>query len=114
MPEYAFSLTRISPCKDRIADTLFNRENMGQRKLVFSHILCSVTDQKTPINLAMFPYKLLIKLISITLKITQDENISERHFILDMTENLKLSFRNIEVLKDSLQKILNLCINFFS
>ena len=114
MSEYGFSLTLILPYKDRIEDSNLIRGNMGQIKSLFSHILPCVTDQKTPKDSALFPYILLIKLISITLKITQDENICEFHFILDITDNPKLSLRNIEVLKNALQKILNLCIKFFS
>ena len=41
MPEYGFLLTRILPDIDRICDSVFIREKMGQWKPVFSHILCS-------------------------------------------------------------------------
>ena len=41
MREYEFSLTRIHPYKDRIWDSVLIRENTGQWKPVFSHILCS-------------------------------------------------------------------------
>ena len=34
-----------------------------------------------------------------------NENICKFHFTLYMTENPKLSFRNVEVLKDALQKL---------
>ena len=42
MREYVFSLTRIFPYKDRIEDSVLIRENTGQWKPVFSHILSSV------------------------------------------------------------------------
>ena len=41
MCEYQFSLTRILPYRDRVLDSVFIRENKGQWKPVFSHILCS-------------------------------------------------------------------------
>ena len=43
MREYRFSLTRILPYKDRVYDSVLIRENMGQWKPVFSHVLCSVS-----------------------------------------------------------------------
>ena len=43
MGEDEFSLPRIRPYKDRIVDSALIRENTGQRKPVFSHILCSKT-----------------------------------------------------------------------
>ena len=42
MREYGFSLTSILSYEDRIVDSVLIRENTGQRKPVFSHILCSV------------------------------------------------------------------------
>ena len=42
MQKYEFSLTCILPHKDRIYDSVIIRENTGQWKPVFSHILCSV------------------------------------------------------------------------
>ena len=41
MREHGFSLTHFLPYKDRIVDSLFIRENMGQWKPVFVLILCS-------------------------------------------------------------------------
>ena len=41
MREYGFSLTRILPYKDKIYDSVPLRENTGQSKHVFSHILCN-------------------------------------------------------------------------
>ena len=41
MREYGFSLTHILPYRDRIVDSVLIRENTGQWKPVFSHILCS-------------------------------------------------------------------------
>ena len=41
MREYGFSLILILPYKDRIVDSVLIRENMGQSKPVFSHIICS-------------------------------------------------------------------------
>ena len=41
MQEYGFPLTRILPYKDRIYDSVLIRENTGQWKPVFLHILCS-------------------------------------------------------------------------
>ena len=41
MREYGFSLTRILPYKDKIYDSVLVRENTGQWKAVFSHILRS-------------------------------------------------------------------------
>ena len=41
MREYEFLLTRILPYKGKIYDFVLIRENTGQRKPVFSHILCS-------------------------------------------------------------------------
>ena len=41
MREYGFSLTRIFLYKDTIYDFVLIRENTGQWKPVFSHILCS-------------------------------------------------------------------------
>ena len=41
MWEYGFSLTRILPYNGKIVDSVLTRENTGQRKPVFSHILCS-------------------------------------------------------------------------
>ena len=41
MPEYMF-LNRFAPYKDRIEDFVFIRDNMGQRKTVFWHILRNV------------------------------------------------------------------------
>ena len=40
MREYWAFLTLVFPYKDRIEDYVLVRENTGQRKLVFSHILC--------------------------------------------------------------------------
>ena len=40
--DQGFSLTLILPYKDKIADFVLIRENKGQWKPVFSHILCSV------------------------------------------------------------------------
>ena len=39
MPEYGFTVAVIFPCKDRIKDSVLVRENTGQRKTVFWHIL---------------------------------------------------------------------------
>ena len=39
MRESGFSLTRILPYKDRIGDSILIRENKGQRKPAFSHVL---------------------------------------------------------------------------
>ena len=39
MQEYGFSLTLIFAYKDRMDDFVLTRENMGQRKPVFPHIL---------------------------------------------------------------------------
>ena len=39
MREYGFSLTRILPYKDKIVDFVLMRENKGQWKPIFSHIL---------------------------------------------------------------------------
>ena len=41
MREYGFSLTLILPYKDEIYDFVLTRENTGQWKYIFSHILCS-------------------------------------------------------------------------
>ena len=41
MQECRFSLTRILPHKHRIVDSVLIRENAGQLKPIFSHILCS-------------------------------------------------------------------------
>lgn len=41
MPEYWFSRTRIFSNKDKIYDSVLIRENTGQRKPVFWHILRS-------------------------------------------------------------------------
>ena len=43
MPEYEFCLICIFPYKDRAYDSAFIRENTGQRKPVFLHILRSET-----------------------------------------------------------------------
>ena len=43
MREYGFSLTYILPYKDKIYDFVLIRENKGQWKPVFSHVLCSVS-----------------------------------------------------------------------
>ena len=43
MREYGFSLTRILPYEDRIVGSVLKRENTGQQKPVFSHILSSVS-----------------------------------------------------------------------
>ena len=43
MREYEFSLTHILPYKDKVVDFVLIRENTGQWKPVFSHILCSGT-----------------------------------------------------------------------
>ena len=40
MREYEFSLIRILPYKDRIVNSVLIRENTGQWKPAFSHILC--------------------------------------------------------------------------
>ena len=45
MPEYGFLLNCIFPYKDRTVDSVLIRENTGQWKPVFSHILCSVIKQ---------------------------------------------------------------------
>ena len=79
--------------------------NTGFLWPVFSRILEYFTQYYWPESSAIFPYSLLIKLISITLEITMNENICKFHFTLYMTENPKLSFRNVEVLKDALQKL---------
>ena len=42
MREYGFSLKCILPYDDRVYDYVLLRENTGQRKPVFSHILRSV------------------------------------------------------------------------
>ena len=42
MQEYGLSLTCILPYKNRIYHSVFIRENAGQRKPVFSQILCRV------------------------------------------------------------------------
>ena len=42
MEEYGFSLNRIIQYKGRIVYSVLTQENMGQRKLVFSHILCII------------------------------------------------------------------------
>ena len=39
MPGYGFSQTRIFPYKDRIVDSVVIRENTGQRKPRFWHML---------------------------------------------------------------------------
>ena len=41
MQGYGFSMTRILPYKDKIYNFVLTRENTGQWKPVFSHILCS-------------------------------------------------------------------------
>ena len=41
MREFRFSLTHILPYVDRIYDSVLIRENTGQWKPVFPHILCS-------------------------------------------------------------------------
>ena len=41
MREYVLSMTRILPYKDKIYDFVYIRENTGQWKSVFSHVLCS-------------------------------------------------------------------------
>ena len=41
MPEYGFSQARILPYNDRIVEAVLQRENTGQRKPVFWHILRS-------------------------------------------------------------------------
>ena len=41
MPEYGFTLTRILPYKDRIADSVTG--GYGSVKPTFPHILCIVT-----------------------------------------------------------------------
>ena len=46
MREYGFSLARILPYKDKIVDLVLIRENMGQWKPVFSHILYSNSDSQ--------------------------------------------------------------------
>ena len=38
MREYKFYLTRVFPCKDRIADFAPKRENTGHRNTKFWHI----------------------------------------------------------------------------
>ena len=66
MRECGFSLTRILPYKDRIYDSVLIRENTGQWKPVFSHILCSdIVSQsgcakniKLPANININGYKL--------------------------------------------------------
>ena len=40
--EYGFSLIPVFPYKDRIKDDVLKKENRGQRKPVFWHILCRV------------------------------------------------------------------------
>ena len=40
MREYEFSLIRILPYEDRIVNSVLIRENTGQWKPAFSHILC--------------------------------------------------------------------------
>ena len=40
--------TRILPYKDRIVDSALIRENTGQRKPAFSHILCREISKKIP------------------------------------------------------------------
>ena len=50
MRECGFSLTRILPYKDRMVDSILIRENAGQYKPVFSHILCSATGKKETRN----------------------------------------------------------------
>ena len=49
MPDYGFSLApffsykdKIVDSEDRIVDSVLIRENTGQRKPIFWHILCSV------------------------------------------------------------------------
>ena len=46
MREYGFSLTRIFPDKDRIAEPVPIRENALKRKQVFLHILRSVNERR--------------------------------------------------------------------
>ena len=40
--EYGFSLTFLFPYKDRIIDSVLMRENTGQGKPAFSHVLRNV------------------------------------------------------------------------
>ena len=47
MREYGLSLTRVLPYKDKILDFLLIRENTGQWKPVFLHILYSESAQIT-------------------------------------------------------------------
>ena len=50
MREYGFSMSRMFPCKDKIVDFVLIQENTGQRKPVFSQILCSVITGETSIT----------------------------------------------------------------
>ena len=51
MPGYGFSLTDISPGKDRIYDSVLLQDNAGQRKPVFWHTLHSVAHSHKNFNL---------------------------------------------------------------
>ena len=42
MPKYGFHLSRTFPYEDRISNSVFIRENMGQIKIVFCHITISI------------------------------------------------------------------------
>ena len=75
MPQYGFSLTRIFPYSGIFYAVLMTRK--------FSNFSLLSTDKVNK----------------------HYTNYSKFHFILDMTENPKLSFRNFEVLKDALQKL---------
>ena len=46
MQEYEFSMTRSLTYKDILADFVHIRENVGQWKTLFSHILCSDWEEK--------------------------------------------------------------------
>ena len=43
VPEYRFTLTRIFPYKNKIADFVFIREKLSQTKPKFRYVLHSVT-----------------------------------------------------------------------
>ena len=62
MREYEFSLTRFLPYKDKIYDFLLIRENTGQWKPVFSHILRSEGPERWIIEVR-FMYLLISLLI---------------------------------------------------
>ena len=78
MLEYGFSLTRVFQYKERIVENFFLiRENLGERKPAFWHILCNETEGNSKGSKFIQNIKMQANILGITKQVP----ISFVHFI---------------------------------